>query len=246
MEKRKWRKTRRYSKCCIGLRRAVSGNIGSGKTTLCNYLKTELPGSRVYFEKYELNQYLEPFYEHLKKNAQDLYNPFALPVQMNFLGQRIRIEKEVDTEILAQRQSYEAEQQPQIHVIDRSIFEDNEIFAKNQLDSGMMTQAEYEKYLEVYLSNIDQIIKPDFVVILTQDVKVLHQRIVNRGREMEKDMSIDYLQNLQHRYDHALVPFLEKRGINYLKTSPDLSLDAGSSNRKVLEAILAHLQLPLN
>jgi deoxyadenosine/deoxycytidine kinase len=131
-------------------------------------------------------------------------------------------------------------------VIDRSIFEDNEIFAKNQLDSGMMTQTEYEKYLEVYMSNIDQIIKPDFVVILTQEVKVLHQRILNRGREMEKDMSIDYLQNLQNRYDYALVPFLEKRGIKFLKTTPDLSLDPASSNRKVLEAILAHLQLSDN
>jgi deoxyadenosine/deoxycytidine kinase len=165
---------------------------------------------------------------------------------MNFLGQRIRIEKEVDSEILAERQAWAADQQPQIHVIDRSIFEDNEIFAKNQLDSGMMTQEEYGKYLEVYLSNIDQIIKPDFVVILTQDVKVLHQRVRNRGREMEKDMSIEYLQNLQNRYDHALVPFLEKRGINYLKTTPDLTLDPAASNKKVLCAILDHLQLPNN
>ena len=214
---------------------------------MCNFLRNELVGSKVYFEKYELNEHLKPFYDHLMKKDPNPYNPFAFPVQMNFLNQRIRLEREVDKEIITSKnKNSTGENQIEVHVIDRSIFEDNEIFAKNQLDSGMMTQEEYESYLQLYNKTIDEITKPDIVIVLNQEVKTLHERIMKRGREMEKDMSIEYLQNLQNRYDYALLPFLTQRGVKFFRPEADPNSDPLISNKKILEVIVKGLNLPQN
>lgn len=237
----------------------MSGNIGSGKTTLCNYLKDNLPGSRVYFEKYELNEHLQPFYEYIVNDSGNgnPYNPHALPVQLNFLMQRVKLEKELDRDILAREKNLQAlresggtssgtgEKAPQveIHVIDRSIFEDNEIFAKNQIDSGMMTQEEYKEYLAVYEKHVHEILKPDLMVILNQDPKVLHSRVMKRGREMEKGMSVKYLSNLQDRYFNSLEPFLKSKDVVYFRQKPQGPQDVEGSNRSILESVKKELLL---
>lgn len=237
----------------------MSGNIGAGKTTLCNYLKTHLPGSKVYFEKFELNEHLQPFYEYLVKNAgkSDNYNPHALPVQLNFLMQRVRLERELDKEILEREESLRDQAKGkggspttesfkpeiEIHIIDRSILEDNEIFAKNQRDSGMMTEEEYQKYLEVYNKYIEEIIAPDLVVIMSQDAKVLHERVMKRGREMEKDMGLDYLENLNNRYLNSLEPMLSSRNVPFYRQQNEGPKDIESANRAVLETIANTLSL---
>lgn len=232
--------------------RAVSGNIGSGKTTLCKYLNDQLPGCKVYFEKFETNEHLQPFYEYIVNNAGtgNPYNPHALAVQVGFLMQRVRMEKEVDKEIGERekllkelkgpgRSPTTGENSPEIeiHVIDRSIFEDNEIFAKNQIDSGMMTLEEYEEYLKIYNKHIEEILVPDLMVILNQDPKILHERVIKRGREMEKGMDLDYLSNLQARYSGSLEPFLKKKGVVYFKQNPSGPTDSEGANRAILEAV---------
>lgn len=230
----------------------MSGNIGAGKTTLCKYLQEHLPGSKVYFEKFELNEHLQPFYEYLVAHAGDgsAYNPHALPVQLNFLLQRVRLEKELDAEIQEREAKLREEKQEQppveVHVIDRSIFEDNEIFAKNQLDSGMMTAAEYQEYLAVYSKHIDEILPPDLMVILHQEPKVLHERVMARGREMEKGMTVEYLQNLNHRYADSLEPLLQARNVRYIRQQAGGPQPAEEANRALLQAVASALGLADN
>lgn len=218
-----------------------------------------MPGSKVYFEKYELNEHLKPFYEYLVKNSSqsDRYNPHALAMQLNFLMQRVRIEKELDNQIQAREAQLrtlaletseslpsESDRPPvEIHVIDRSIFEDNEIFAKNQLDSGMMTQEEYLKYLEVYSKHIEEIMTPDLMVIMSQDAKVLHERVMKRGREMEKEMSLEYLQNLNDRYANSLEPFLKSRNVRFIRQNPEGPKEMDESNQYILDLIKKELDL---
>lgn len=179
--------------------------------------------------------------------ASSPYNPYALPVQLNFLNQRIKMEKEIDEKIRKSLtpKSKEEEVQLELHIVDRSILEDNEIFAKNQLESGLMTQAEYLEYLKVYEKNVQEIIHPDLVVLLKHDVKVLHDRILKRGREMEKDITVEYLQNLQNRYDLGLEPYLRSLNIPFIKFTPDPSADPTVANRPIVDAIVKQLKLPL-
>lgn len=219
-------------------------------------MNEHLPGSKVYFEKFELNEHLQPFYEYIVNNTGkgNPYNPHALPVQVGFLLQRVRLERELDKEIYEREKKLNelkgpegnptiAEEKPeiQIHVIDRSIFEDNEIFAKNQIDSGMMTQSEYEEYLAVYNKHIDEILAPDLMVILNQDPKVLHERVMKRGREMEKGMTVEYLANLQDRYFNSLEPLLKNKGVVYFRQNLEGPKEIEAANKAILEAIKKEL-----
>lgn len=219
-------------------------------------MNDNLPGSKVYFEKFELNEHLQPFYEYIVNNTGkgNPYNPHALLVQVGFLLQRVRLERELDKEIYEREKMLKelkgpggnptiTEEKPEIeiHVIDRSIFEDNEIFAKNQIDCGMMTQSEYEEYLAVYNKHIDEILAPDLMVILNQDPKVLHERVMKRGREMEKGMTVEYLANLQDRYFNSLEPFLKNKGVVYFRQNPEGPKEIEAANKAILEAIKKEL-----
>ena len=66
------------------------------------------------------------------------YNKYALRTQLNFLEQRYRREKE------------ECTCSDTIYFTDRCMIEDNLIFAKNSVNSGVMHKNEYEEYLGVY------------------------------------------------------------------------------------------------
>ena len=131
----------------------------------------------------------------------------------------------------------------QVYVIDRSIYEDNEIFAKNQLDSGMMTQDEYQKYLQVYNKYIGEIIPPDLMVIMNQNPKTLHERVMARGRAMEKGMTVEYLENLNHRYIDSLEPLLLSRSVRFIRQTPEGPKEAEEANLSILETIKKELCL---
>lgn len=171
--------------------------------------------------------------------------------------QRVRLERELDKEIIEREQTLKKlmkgnegspttgkiEPEIEIHIIDRSILEDNEIFAKNQRDSGMMTEEEYQQYLEVYHKNIEEIISPDLVIIMSQDAKVLHERVMKRGREMEKDMGLDYLENLNNRYINSLEPMLKSRNVCFYRQEADGPKDIEGANRTILETVNTKLHL---
>lgn len=151
--------------------------------------------------------------------------------------ERLRSQKEVQGAPTTSKSEPEIE----IHIIDRSILEDNEIFARNQLDSGMMTQEEYQQYLEIYSKNIEDVIAPDLMVIMSQDAKVLHDRVMKRGRDMEKEMSIEYLENLNNRYLNSLEPMLTSRKIQFFRQGSEGPKDQEGSNKFILEAIRSKL-----
>ena len=64
------------------LRLVLCGNIGVGKSTICELLAKELRGKVVY-ENYTANPYLEPYYDELKKGIKP--NKYAIGSQLFFL-----------------------------------------------------------------------------------------------------------------------------------------------------------------
>lgn len=212
----------------------------------------------MHFEKFEQNENLALFYDALKKSKEtgEVYNPYALPTQLHFLQQRIRLEKAVDQQIVLEKEKNKKllpnERRRAVHVIDRSLFEDNEIFAKNQRDSGLMNEEEYLQYLELYNKHVDEILKPDLIVYLRPSIETLQRRIKARGREMEKDLSKEYLENLQHRYDYSLEPYLKSKKISLIKCSTDEGPESHpedretrkiETNQKILQTIKTELEL---
>ena len=88
---------------------AVAGTIGAGKTSLVRWLEKRY-GLRPFFEPHEHNPYLEDFYADMRQ--------WAFHSQLFFLAHKL----ELHQQLLASKQPA---------VIDRTIYEDAEIFAKN-------------------------------------------------------------------------------------------------------------------
>ena len=98
----------------------VSGNISSGKSTLCQNL-TRLINQSVYIEEnYREIKQLPEYYEEAKsiKKRNEVYNKYALPVQLDFLNNRFK--NEIESDSLKKK----------VVILDRCLLEDYHIFAK--------------------------------------------------------------------------------------------------------------------
>lgn len=158
---------------------AVAGNIGSGKTTLTALLSKHY-GWKAHYEDVEDNPYLNDFY----KNMQG----WAFNLQIYFLNSRL-------SQIMEIRKSGETVIQ------DRTIYEDAYIFAPNLHEMELLSTRDFENYFSLFSLMIQLIEPPDLILYLRASVPALVKRIQNRGREYENTIRLDYLQQLNQRYE---------------------------------------------
>lgn len=158
---------------------AISGNIGSGKTTLAEKLAKHY-GWIPLFESVENNPYLRDFYEDMTR--------WAFHLQVYFLNSRFR-------------QINEIRNNEKTIVQDRTIYEDAHIFAANLRKSGHITERDYQSYLDVFTSMIEFVKPPDLLIYLKADIPKLVKQIEKRGRDFEYAIRIDYLKNLNEHYE---------------------------------------------
>lgn len=158
---------------------AVAGNIGSGKTTLTRLLAKHYNWD-AHYEKVDDNPYLNDFYHDMKR--------WSFNLQIFFLKSRF-------TQIMNIRQSGK-------NVIqDRTIFEDALIFAPNLYEMGLMTERDFGNYQNLFELMSSMIKSPDLIIYLRAKVPTLVKQIQERGREYEETIRIDYLKNLNERYN---------------------------------------------
>jgi deoxyadenosine/deoxycytidine kinase len=166
---------------------AVSGNIGSGKTTLTEKLAKHY-GWKAEFEAVDNNPYLPDFYEDMKR--------WAFHLQVYFLNSRFNQIKKI------QENEYD-------FIQDRTIYEDAYIFAANLYKSGLMTERDYENYRSLFDSMINHVKAPDLLIYLKADIPKLVGQIEKRGRSYETTMRIDYLKNLNEHYESWIKNYRE-------------------------------------
>ncbi len=170
---------------------AVAGNIGAGKTTLCNLLSERLTWEP-FLEGVTDNPYLADFYADMPR--------WSFHSQVYFLAQRLRHHRQ-----LLER--------PHSVIQDRTVYEDAEIFAQNLYQRGDMQERDYRTYADLYQAVTTILPPPDLVIYLQASVETLQQRIKQRGRDYEKDIDLDYLRHLNQLYEcwfenFALCPVL--------------------------------------
>ncbi len=157
----------------------IAGNIGSGKTSLTTLLSKHYKW-KAYYESVDGNPYLDDFYEDMQR--------WSFNLQVYFLNSRFR-------QVLEIRNSGETVIQ------DRTIYEDAYIFAPNLHDMGLMDTRDYQNYVSLFKLMTSLIDPPDLLIYLKCSVPTLVRQIEKRGRNYETKISIDYLKNLNERYD---------------------------------------------
>jgi deoxyadenosine/deoxycytidine kinase len=119
---------------------------------------------------------------------------WAFHLQVFFLGHRAR-------------QHLQLARSPRSAIIDRSIYEDAEIFAKAALEIGSVTDRDYRTYRQVFDLVVGTLPTPDLLIFLRAELPVLLDRIGSRGRDMERGISIDYLSLLERLYVEWMAGF---------------------------------------
>jgi deoxyadenosine/deoxycytidine kinase len=163
----------------------VAGNIGAGKTSLTTRLGERL-GWRTAYESVEDNPYLADFYQNMRA--------WAFHLQIYFLGHRAE-------------QHRALVQAPDSVIVDRSIYEDAEIFARAACDLGTVTERDYRTYRRLYEIVVGTLPPPDLLIYLRAPVPVLLERIRARAREIEKGITADYLHLLDYFYHEWMSRF---------------------------------------
>ncbi|MFT6816087.1 MAG: deoxyadenosine/deoxycytidine kinase [Sphingobacteriales bacterium] len=158
---------------------AIAGNIGAGKTTLTAKLSEKF-GWKVHDEPIENNPYLNDFYQDMKR--------WSFNLQIYFLNNRFINALEIahgETNVIQ----------------DRTIYEDAYIFAANLHDMGLMNTRDYENYQSIFNSLKQFITPPDLLIFLQAGVPTLVKQIQKRGREYEKGINVEYLEQLNLHYE---------------------------------------------
>ena len=163
---------------------AIEGPIGVGKTSLTQILAGEL-NARTILERAEENPFIHRFYQQ-----PELY---AFQTQIFFLFSRYRQQQE-----LFQLDLFSKNTVSDYH------FAKDKIFAALNLNDEEFTL--YQQVLQLFTGKIP---RPDLVIYLQAEPKVLFQRIKKRGREYEKEISEEYLQALIESYNQFFFSYTE-------------------------------------
>ena len=161
---------------------AVAGNIGSGKTTLTTMLAKHY-GWEARFEPVDYNPYLEDYYKDIPR--------WSFNLEIYFLKQRFR-------DLL------EIAQSEKTIIQDRTIYEGVYVFTANNKAMGNLFDRDFDTYMELFEQMMTIVKYPDLMIYLKAEVPHLVQNIQKRGRDYEQTMPIDYLENLNTRYNEFI------------------------------------------
>jgi deoxyadenosine/deoxycytidine kinase len=193
---------------------AIEGVIGAGKTTLARMLSERL-FARSIVENFEENPFLPKFYEDPEH--------YAFQTQIFFLLNRYKQQQE-----LYQKDLFHS------HVVTDYIFEKDKIFAYLTLHDDELKL--YENLLNTIEKTIPQ---PDLVIYLQSSVDRLMDNIRKRGREIEKNMSEEYIKELNEAYNYFFFRY---------KSSPLLIVKTTDidfvNNKEHFEDLLAQILRP--
>ncbi len=166
----------------------IEGNIGAGKTSLCNRLAEQFD-TRLVLEQFADNPFLADFYADPARHA--------FTVELFFMAERFK--------------------QLQDLLLERELFQTKTIadyfFIKTLLFAGRTLEGNEFRLFKRFFKILNKTFpKPDLLVYIHRPVEALLQNIQKRGRDYEKDLSGEYLQNIQSAY------------FDYFKTEPDFPI----------------------
>jgi deoxyadenosine/deoxycytidine kinase len=169
----------------------VAGMVGTGKTTLAHALAARF-GLQIALESVDVdNPWLESFYA-----GPDEMRAYAMHLQLHFLATRFASMRRMR----GLGGSW---------ILDRTWYEDAEVFALGLFEQGLLTSDEWSLYRRLYaeLLHSPAARPPRLLIYLYGPLDVVVSRIATRGRSKEREAPVDYWSALHARYEQWIAQF---------------------------------------
>lgn len=211
---------------------SIEGNIGVGKSTFVDIIKNNITNSTIVHEPVDLwkklvdtngENILHKFYGNIDRWAYSFQN-------LACITRMIKIEEAIKSS------------SNKYIFLDRSLGTDKNVFEKMLYDSGKISEIEHQMYL-MWCDFYHQHIRPEFnniIIYLRSNPFIAHLRINKRGRDEEKDITIEYLENL-HKYHEKWLINNKKDNIIIIDCDRDFEFDNNYQNE-----IIQYVQNKIN
>jgi deoxyadenosine/deoxycytidine kinase len=182
----------------------VEGSIGAGKTTLSSMLAKDFNAELV-LERFADNPFLEKFYKDPEH--------YAFPVEMTFLMDRYQQLKG----LLTARDLFTD------FVIGDYFIDKCLLFSKNNLSKD-----EFNLFKTVFDTIAGFLPKPDLILYLYTAPERLLKQIAKRNRAFEKDITAEYLSDIQEKYltyfrenQHIPILLVDTENLDFVENKSD-------------------------
>ncbi len=155
---------------------SIEGNIGTGKTSLCELLLRDT-NSTLMLEEFAENPFLPYFYENPDK--------YAFPLELFFMTERYK----------QQELRFQAQDLFSDFVLSDYLFIKTLLFASINLN-----EADYAIFYRLYATLQQSLPSPDLIMYLHRSPEELLGQIKQRGRSYEQKIQRGYLQKIQDTY----------------------------------------------
>jgi len=164
----------------------IDGNIGAGKSTILNYLNNNY---NIYIDLEPLDKW-KTFLDNIYNNKKNYFN-FQIRV---WLDRSWIQEKDLNSIIIMERSPY---------------FIRN-TFNKYMYENNLITNQENNIINELY-NKSDIIWKSNYYIYIRSDPEKCLERILKRGRDNEKEISLDYLKDIHNLHEETYKKIIENK-----------------------------------
>ena len=179
------------------------------KLNLITSLLAKHYGWEARFEAVEHNPYLEDYYRDIHR--------WSFNLEVYFLKERFR-------------DLIDISKSEKTIIQDRTIYEGVYVFMQNNRAMGHLTERDFETYMELFEQMMTVVRQPDLMIYLKASVPHLVGNIQKRGRDYEQSIKLEYLENLNQRYDDFIynkykgrVMTIQKDGLDFQHQPKDLA-----------------------
>lgn len=155
---------------------SIEGNIGTGKTSFCKAMQ-QTENCKLILETFNENPFLPLFYEDPQR--------YAFTVELFFMTER---HKQLQNHLLNQDLFYD-------FTIADYYFTKTLLFARNNLE-----EEEFRLFQKLYKVLNQTFPQPDLLVYFHRNVDILMENIKRRNRDFEKNITKEYLVQIQNSY----------------------------------------------
>jgi len=198
---------------------AIEGNIGAGKTTLARRISEDL-NAKLILERFADNPFLPKFYEDQAR--------YAFPLELSFL---------------ADRYQQFIEDTRQLDLFRNFVVSDYDIYKSLIFAKITLGEEEFRLYRKFFSFMYKEVRKPGLYVYLYQRTERLLEHISRRGRDYEKGIPKEYLEEIQKGYFEFMKNTQELNSVIIDVGELDFVAREGDYFR-VLDQMVAHVLSP--